>query len=731
MPEFRINEEEERALKVLVEHAWKEDRIIREKQILLWRKLKLYWDGFQRIYYSEVAHDWRTPDTNSESLYSGYYDKQVNVLQAYLESIIAALSVTVPGIECYPDDAENALDVQTARAGRKIAELVYRHNDAILLWIKALFIYSTEGLLASYVYSKEDEKYGTYRIPRYEDKEEEILKRYCPVCSTELVDDFCTSCIEERYEPDLRTEKIINSILIGHTNKPKSRQCIEVLGGLNVKVPIYASKLEDCSYLIYAYETHWTNARSKYNHLKVHSGSNASSGDDFYERWGRVSTEYSTGDEPENNVTVRNTWIRPSLYWILDDTIRNKIAKKYPKGVKVVLVDNELAEASNETLDDCWVIAKNPLSDHLYHQPLGARLTSIQDITNDVISLILQTVEHGIPQTFANPDVLDFDQYGKTEVSPGTVYPARPRTGKNLNEDFYEVRTATLSPEIQPLFSRIQELGQLTSGSMPSLFGGPAAGSSRTASEYAMSRAQSLQRLQTPWKMLGVWWKETFSIVIPKYIESVIQDEKFVEKDEQGNFVNVFIRKAELQGKIGRIETEASEQLPMTNAQKKEALMELVALKDERVLEAMFSPENIPSLVQILGLPEFKIPNQVAIEKQYEEIQLLINSEPIDEMNPSIPVEADLDIHDIEADICRHWLISIPGRQCKIDNPAGYQNVLLHLRQHMQFILPPTMPAENNAPNQPKLPGGPAQPPIPMEEGVSYGPVAAEQSTIQ
>ena len=61
--------------------------------------------------------------------------------------------------------------------------------------------------------------------------------------------------------------------------------------------------------------------------------------------------------------------------------------KKYPNGVKVVVVDDHVAHAENEALDDCWTITNNPLSDHIHFDPIGLLLTSVQDITNDLISL--------------------------------------------------------------------------------------------------------------------------------------------------------------------------------------------------------------------------------------------------------------------------------------------------------------------------------------------------------
>ena len=104
-------------LKQIVDHFDDEDRGVRDRQIRTWRRLKLMWENVQHAYYSEVAHDWRIPETErtGDESDQGYYDKPVNVYRAYLESIIAALSVTVPPITCYPDDADNPLDITTAR----------------------------------------------------------------------------------------------------------------------------------------------------------------------------------------------------------------------------------------------------------------------------------------------------------------------------------------------------------------------------------------------------------------------------------------------------------------------------------------------------------------------------------------------------------------------------------------------------------------------------------------
>jgi DNA-directed RNA polymerase subunit RPC12/RpoP len=695
-------------LKQVIDHFENEDRSVRERQIRLWRRLKLYWDGFQNVWWSEVAHDWRIYDEQRESKSSSdqqYYDKPVNVFRAYLESIIAALSVVVPPIKCVPDDAEDPLDISTAKAGDIIAKLIYKHNDAILLWLHALYIFCTEGLVACYNYTEEDAKYGMIEQDKFEDKEVDVTNYYCPECDYKLEKDeydpsdeySCINC-SNRVIPDARSETSTVTRLVGKLNKPKARQKLEVYGGLYVKIPNYAMKQSDIPYLIFSYETHYSNVIDRYPKLrdKFAGAAGISGVYDPYEQWARLNPQYR-GEYPINNVTCRNCWLRPSAFEVLPEEDAKYLKEKFPSGAYAVFINDTYADSRDENLDDHWTLDKNPLSDYLHHDPLGLLLVSVQDITNDIVSLVVQTIEQGITQVFADPATLDFEAYGKTEIAPGTVFPAKPRSGKTLGESFFEIRTANLSGEILPFTNRINELGQLVSGALPSLFGGSAESGSKTASEYSMSRAQARQRLQTHWYTFSIWWKEIFGKVIPAYIKTVLVDEKIVSKDDLGNYVNVYIRKADLQGKIGDIELEASDQLPITWAQRRDVIMQLLQAGNPIIIEALTLPENLPFLKEAIGIDQFKVPGDEDRQKQFEEIQLLVTSEPIvipeenpetgeiiEQESPSVDVNLLLDDHKIEADICRRWLISDVGRLNKIENEPGYRNVLLHMKLHLE-----------------------------------------------
>ena len=766
------SKEIQHALLDLIDAARQEDRTVRERQLRRWKKLKFLWEGFHRIWWDSVAHDWRVWDLQNFNNASGtgdstYYDKPVNIFRAFLDSIIAALSISVPGISCTPDDADSPSDLETANAADKIAELIDKHNDADLIWLRALFVYVTEGLTFAYNYNDENESYGTYKKPQYEDTEISQQQRICPICQTNIASpdtsdefrdefdpddddvpvqdllangqDYCPNCLMQ-VDPTISDIKMVVPRLVDYINKPKARQCIKVFGGLNVKVPNYARNQTECPYLCLSEELHYTYIIKEYckddeelaDIIRASKGS--SMGSDPYERWARISTQY-LGEYPADTPTLHKWWLRPEYFeGCTDKRIRTELKKKYPSGVKVVLCNEELLEICNEALDDHWTATKSPVSDYIHHEPLGESLVSAQEITNEIISLVLQTIEHGIPQTFFNPDVLDSEAYKQVEASPGMMIPTKSQGGRKIEEGFYTVKTASLSTEVFEFSDQIQTLAQMVSGALPSIYGGNQPNSSKTASQYSMSRAQALQRLQTTWKILTVWWKELHGKVIPAFIKNMAEDEKYVDKDERGNFLNVYIRKSELDGKIGSIELEAADQLPVSWAQKKDAIMAILSSQNPAVQAIAAAPENIEIIKQAIAVPDLVIPGEDQREYQFEEIKQMIsgapvmadapnpmgpNMPPIQQQKSSLPINP-FDDNQIHAEICKEWLVSIAGRLCKVENAPGYTNVLLHWQAHnqavqqaqMQAMIQQEMMNQSRVSEPSKPAGSQEQPPI-------------------
>ncbi len=710
----KYSKEVQDLLKIVVDNFHQDDYTVRQGQIKTWRRLKLMWENFQSQYYSDVAHDWRIPvssvNVQADSTDQDYYDKPINVFRAYLESIIAALSITIPGIKCYPDDAENPLDIATAKAGDRISKLIYRHNDVQLLWLHSLFIYCTEGMVAGYNYSKSSAEYGTYTDREYESHSESHLISTCPNCQFEMDDvelgegtdadlemmpeqeEYCEGC-GALVIPELGKQEFEVSELIREVNKNKTHQCIDSWGGLYIKVPNWARQQCDIPYLVKSYETHYVNALDCYPHLRGEIDCGVF---DPYEVWGRLSPQYRN-EYPKDQVTMRHAWFRPSAFNVLDDEQMAVLLKHFPDGCRVDLVNEVYAGAEAEKLDDCWTLTYNPMADYIHSDPIGLLLVSVQEITNDLISLTLQTIEQGIPQTFADPRVLDFKGYRQMESAPGQIFPAKAPAGKTVGDGFHEIKTATLSGEVMPFGQEIQSLGQLVSGALPSLFGG-AMQEQKTASGYAMSRAQALQRLQNTWKMFTMWWKGIFSKAIPKYIEGMQEDEREVQLTKDSGFINSWIRLSELSGEIGRYELEANENLPLTWSQRKDIIMQLMSFNNEGILEILWAPENRALLKESIGLDDFVVPGEQEREYYLDVIRQLLEATPImDPMGvdgmgqpteqelPSVEIDPDYDNPEIGFEIIKNWVRGEPAKLAKIENPEGYRNVLLYGKQLMAF----------------------------------------------
>lgn len=773
LKKVKLSKDEIDEAKLIFDTFWKEDQDVRIQSLAKWRKLKLLWNNIQNTWYDAVAHDWRI--WNGESLNDSdgsqaYYDNRINVFRAYLEAIIAALSITVPPVKCYPDDAENSADIETAKAGDKIAELIYRHNDVPLLWLHGLYVYMTEGFVVARATDDYSKNYGTNKVDDYEENVEVHDITTCPNCGFELdnqivdpsqinnepippvepppidplaqqpqeeldlagldmppdpnmmppemmgdmgmddmgmgmdmgmgqMQDICPSC-QTPMTPQVERVNEIKLVLVGTTQEPKGRIKLGAYGGLNIKIPLYARTQDECFYLYYAYECHYAQAISKYPdlHEELHSATRgASNGPDSWEQWARLNVEYRTGSYPIDNVTDKTGWFKPEAYNILEHDRAKHWKRKFPDGIALTFINEVFACARVEELDKHWTLQINPLADFLQNDPVSMLLVSVQEITNDIVSLTKQTIEHGVGLTFIDPAFIDLNAYGQTEVLPGSMIPTKTISGnRKLADGIYEVKTATLSQEVLPFSQQVQTLGQTVIGAPPSLWGGQIEGS-ETASEYSMSKNQAQSKLGNVWKMFGIWWKNHFGKAIPLYIGLVQTDERDVKRRKDGSFVNVLIRKAELNGKIGKVELEANENIPLTWSQRKDVIMQLLLSPNPQVIQMLMAPENLDVLREAIGIDGFYVIGEDDRDKQYNEIQRLLEAEPIttgeiDPMTmaptemPSVEVDEIMDNHIIQFEICRKWAVSEAGQLAKIENEPGYKNVLLHAKQHLMVL---------------------------------------------
>lgn len=696
MPE--LDEELQSSLKDIVTLCEKEDDELRKAQVRIWKKNEEFWHGVQYLFWSERDETWVSPLdvtwrgqlTEGELQELGpFYDYVVDIFKAHGESIIAALSAQVPTLRFIPDDADDQADVLTAKTYSKIADLVCRHNNAKLVYMRALFYQYINGLVFGYVYKDTDPKYGTRDVPQYGTESQAVESQLCAGCGNvrEPNEPSCPRCGALETESFTTTEEV--PVQTSVVPVPKTRVKQDVFGGLNVKVPYYARKQADCGYLILFTDQPKSLVKSAFDDKADEiEGENVTSMD----RFARSQYAYEGGLEPEQKqlVTVIKAWLRPSEFWReKDEAKRRKLQRQFPQGCRVTFVGKNkvFISAVSEDLDDRWTIGQAGLSTFIHSDPICRPLVPIQELRNQLVNLSVDIIEHGIPASFADREVLDFDAYGKFEAAPGFIFPIKMRGNRPVSEHFFTEPKATFPREVPGLIRNLDQDAQFSTGSFPSIYGGPSEGKSRTYSEYAASRQMALQRLSICNTFTTDWWMRLIELSVKAYAALVVDDERYVKFDS-GSYVNVWIRRSEMTGKVGGVEPEASDSFPVSLIQKRDLIMRLIELNNEYLNAALYTPDNASILADVLALTDFKLPGEDQRIKQVLEINELSKGEPVEGevVVPTVLPEPEVDDDAVHIMVLRSFLASAAGLDLKRVNPPGYANCVAHLRLHQRTL---------------------------------------------
>ena len=704
----------------------------RNYRIRIWKKCENYWHHLQNIYWSANANDWKSPEffrtqfpdadvTETEM-------KIVNIYRSHGESIVAALSVGTPTVRYFPEDADNPSDVTTSRAYSKIAKMIERQNKAKLLLMRMIYILFNQGMVAVHNYSHESKEYGTRQVPKYGKQEANYAKTLCSSCGETLSEHGpdldepikldnttpvqCPTCGDENI-PQVEHETRQDDYIKGYDEKPKCRQRITAYGPLNIKISSYAYDQKSVGILVFDSEQTYPKAQEMYPNIadKMRTGPLASDVSVQARIPNSVQDAYN-----RSNVTVRQVWMRPWQFNAYtktgnpkDDQIVKDLKEIFPDGCVLHAVNDTYAESEKENLDKAWSLSFNPCDRFIQSDPVGLGLIPIQDMKNMVVNLSVESLEYGVPETFVDPEVLDFDAYKEAKGGPGMVFPIKPQIpGADIGKSFYQNKTATLTDETGRLESRIDADGQFVSGDYPSIYGGPVSGIGDTAAAYSMSRQQALQRLSTIWTIVSFLWADVMKNSAEGFIANLKEDEHYVQENGD-DYINIWIRKSETDGNIGDVYPESSEQFPIGWAQQREILMQLLQMQNPMLESVISDPNNRTEISTLLGLPNLYIPGDQDRRKQLNEISLLLQSDAnIPEVDPNNPQQQEMppqttiqpekiDDHLVHIQTCKHWLNSEVGQYFKEQKPGKYMNVMLHMEQHELMMMQSTMQMNPNS----------------------------------
>jgi len=732
-------------LKIIFRKIETQEMPTRELLLRNWKLNQLLWQGIQSVAWSSVANEWQVLDAASPlpadiTIDPSIYNKVVNIIRPYGESIAGALSTGLPTVRYFPYNAEDPADINTAKTFSKIAKLIASHNRMEILLLQTLIYLYKFGMAAAYNYAHESEEYGTvskeeeelrpfnvetttcsncggisneekYEVPKdFGENVEETIPEMLPDDLDEVKSEpsLCLQC-QQMAPTQMQSSTIQEPVKV--TNEyNKSRQIVKILSPLEVKIPTRAKSQDQVLWLVYEDEFHVAQLKCLYPKYadEITEGSGSTTA---YERYIRSNWE-EYYENLNDYATCDRVWLRPEAYYLLDKENAALLKKTFPSGVFFTVIGETIVEVKEEKMDDHWTLTINPGDNRIYADAGCKSTVPMQFLTNEIMQLEVECFKYALPTTFADPEFLNFTAYSNSTKSPGLIYPMKKPPNGAMGDNVTSLITSNYPKDAAELDAKVEKLAQFTSGALPSIWGGPQSGG-KTLGEYEQSRNQALQRLGIVWKTVNYWFASLMSKSIKGYIKNMQEDEYFVQKHGD-SFINVWIRRSELQGKIGDIIPEVSEQFPASWAQTSAKIMELMGMKNPFIDGILGHPDNLELISQILGVPDLYIPGENQRNKELLAIAIVLHTpttmdpmtnQPLPIQPP--PVDPILDEPSIQIEVLKAFLSSDIGQDLQTSNPAAYQALMMRLSQ-FQFIIAQQM-AQQVAQDQMAVNAPPAQ----------------------
>ncbi len=735
------------------------------------RRNEYYWRGKQYLDEQQDAQG-RTTDYSpingsvleKQGQRVDLYDSVVNDVRGLGRKFIAVCSQQPPNVKAVANDRMNASHVERAAKADRVFQ-IWRSLVNIANANRKLFLtFYKNGPAFGYTpFVADSDKYGEADVPVIENQ---MMPSGSPMLTcvgcgeSTPVDDpsqapmACPNCGKPFGPEDYKDpEQIPVPVQTGTKTYPNG--CAEhiQLSGMQVTTPFDIDGVRGTPWLEYEYEEHQGKLISAYpelaDRLGGDSASETSAGTTSTQQ-GRTTRELASSPSGTYLTARRSRWIykriwlRPSMYNLARTEIKPEsvglqpsqdgrpvkmggiLRQLFPKGLRVTMVNEWLVDLEEEKIDDVWTMASPEPAETAYCDPLCTDVIDAQDLTNDTYNIIKQTLERMIPMTAIDANIIDIDAYAKFRHLPAEFVPVKRGQG-SLGDCMANIPTAKPDIFLAEYPPRIREHAAEIIGITPQIYGG--GGTENTAYATNLKRNQAMLQLSMAMDAGREYWArvgQNAVMQIARYSGGRIPS----QHDPSGEYIEIDNIEDLLQGGW---HFETSDAMPMAWSERRAQMMDLLEkFGGNPQLFQIFNfmdPENIEVFQdEIMGMPDWKVQNQDAIEKLHEEIRELLQGEPVQQEGPpnpdgspgqpveipSIPVDDFEDNHQFVADAVKAWSQTADARLVRRDNPKGYSNVIAFGKAHaglaQQAMIPPTGPPAPGGSPPPEGPaGGPPQ----------------------
>lgn len=424
---------------------------------------------------------------------------QLNIFQPFALSIISLLSSNKMTVKFWPENSHRAEDIEAS----KKHDLVYRNfqrserHHAQL--VKAIYHLWCDGTFGSYIRTVYDgDRFGYMDEPIVEHVPQEIgpPSWQCVICGAPAeapgfcVNPECGAPLPE--QPNVPAPMANLPKIVDYEKVPRGRTVRDIVGGLELLLPPTSEEMWEFPYLIRRRIVPKSTVRAAYEEMSKEIGTRGEG--DFndsvtmtLER--RAQIQAALGTTVENrtlpmqqmdHVYYSECWLRRTAFFQEeDDDTRREMLETFPDGVCVVTADDLFLEARSEKMDDHWRICHALPGKGQLREPIGGSLVQIQEICNDLINMIRDTIEFTMPMTFVNQQVFDIRKLGRASNAAGMMFNATPQGGRSLSDGFYQTQPGQVSQYAIVLLNDLRTTwAQFLSGAFPAAYGGGTPGNS-------------------------------------------------------------------------------------------------------------------------------------------------------------------------------------------------------------------------------------------------------------
>lgn len=708
-----------------------------------------FWKSNHYPIWDEGAHKYWNPTSFADAnpgVEAPRYDYVTNLYKTWGTIAIAAVTRKIPKVRAKPSSAKSEKDIATAKAFDRIASLIERNNKmGSLVRDEGRLLY-VQGGFGAYCRFVRSEEYGVREEPQIEMQQVPLREEGldCPTCGYSMpmpeqnalvptpIEMSCPECgqmlTEENYIPAEFGEA---PVVTGTKKVAAGIEKIDIKGLLHLKLLPYANNQKESPYLIDSSLAPTAAVRAAWPAVAEKIGDGVEGQDDSRDSrdqaslFGAPRSYGSRSSNPKGMVLLKQCWIRPWGFWEHPaKEMVNKLLKLYPDGVHFDYCGKVFLGAKNENVDKFWRLCIGPLGNGIYRGGTGHDAISINKRYNDVANIQQEYVEHAaFPTVIGDGRFISAEAWQSKRQEAGgllLVHPENAGQQVTLSSMLHQP-TQRLDGNIYQYGSSLVDLGQMVTGSLPSVFGGGVQ-FNETLGGYSQAREDALGRLQLIWKSVREFHAELMLIAVECFRENRTEDTELTVIQKSGEFASEYVRLDEIQGNI-TIEPEVDEDFPATTSELRENIAKLLQYAPEWVMPLLTSPSNVDFAKRVLGSPDLIIPAEAAREKTFRMIDLLIQAPPagMDPMTgkvvPSIQPEMFVDDHITAITTIKEWSQSSDpnqGIQVKQENPLGYENVIAFMLTHieqaeneMALMAPPPVEGEGNKSSKPKDNGKP------------------------